>query len=85
MKDWPVIPSLDELKEYKVVVSTLMTAGTLSLMEMSKGWFTHIFIDEAAQVLWRGGEGGVMYTVFICIIFVCTVCVLCAQCVSVSL
>eukprot|EP00731_Ephydatia_muelleri_P025024 Em0017g107a len=50
-KDWPVIPSLDELKQYKVVVSTLMTARTLSLMEMSKGWFTHIFIDEAAQAL----------------------------------
>ena len=34
-----------------MVVSTLVTARTLSLMGMSKGWFTHIFIDEAAQVL----------------------------------
>ncbi len=45
-----VTPPLQELKSYKVVVSTLQTARSLALMGLNKGHFTHIFIDEAAQV-----------------------------------
>ena len=68
-KDWPVIPSLDEIKEYKVVVSTLVMARTLRLMGMEKGYFTHIFIDEAAQVLCVC----VCVCVHVCICVSCTV------------
>ncbi len=45
-----LVPSLAEMKGYKIVVATLSTARSLSLMEVPKGHFTHIFIDEAAQV-----------------------------------
>lgn len=45
-----MVPSVEEMKSYKIVVTTLTTARTLALMELSKGHFTHIFIDEAAQV-----------------------------------
>ena len=45
-----VVPSVEEMKNYKIVVTTLATARTLALMELPKGHFTHIFIDEAAQV-----------------------------------
>ena len=41
---------------YKIVVSTLSTARTLALMEVPKGHFTHILIDEAAQVLMKGNR-----------------------------
>lgn len=41
---------MEEMKNYKIVVTTLATARTLALMELLKGHFTHIFIDEAAQV-----------------------------------
>lgn len=44
------MPSLTELKSYKIVVATLSTSRALPLMEVPKGHFTHIFIDEAAQV-----------------------------------
>ena len=43
-------PSLAEMKEFKIVVATLNTARALTLMGLPKGHFTHIFIDEAAQV-----------------------------------
>lgn len=44
------VPSLTDMKSYKIVVTTLSTARILALMEMPKGHFTHILIDEAAQV-----------------------------------
>ncbi len=44
------VPSLAEMKTYNIVVATLSTARTLALMEMPRGHFSHIFIDEAAQV-----------------------------------
>ena len=53
-----MMPTLAELKSYKIVVATLSTARALPLMELAKGHFTHIFIDEAAQVRSRlMGEG----------------------------
>ena len=45
-----LVPSLAEMKSYKIIVATLSTARALSLMDVPKGHFTHIFIDEAAQV-----------------------------------
>ena len=44
------IPSIQELRRYQIVVATLSTARALALMGLPKGHFTHIFIDEAAQV-----------------------------------
>ena len=52
-----LMPSLSELKSHRIVVSTLSTARALTLMEMPKGHFTHIFIDEAAQVCGIGPGG----------------------------
>ena len=45
-----VIPPLAELKRYKMVVATLSTARNLLFSGLPKDHFTHIFIDEAAQV-----------------------------------
>lgn len=45
------MPSLEQLMQYRIIVTTLHTARVLSLLGMQKGHFTHIFIDEAAQVL----------------------------------
>ena len=45
-----VLPSLSELKQYRIVVVTLSTSRALSLMGLPRGHFSHIFIDEAAQV-----------------------------------
>ena len=44
------VPSIQELRQYQIVVATLSTARALALMGLPKGHFTHIFIDEAAQV-----------------------------------
>ena len=45
-----MIPPLAELKRYKMVVATLSTARNLLFTDLPKDHFTHIFIDEAAQV-----------------------------------
>lgn len=51
-RDQLVIPTLEEIKKCRIVVTTLATSRTLSLMglESLKGHFSHIIIDEAAQV-----------------------------------
>ena len=61
------MPSVAEIKSKRIVVATLSTARALPLKELPKGHFTHIFIDEAAQVnvgvetvVDRSGEGGVV-------------------------
>ena len=46
----PALPTLSELKQYRVVVVTLSTSRILSLMGLPRGHFSFIFIDEAAQV-----------------------------------
>ena len=43
-------PQPQELHQYKIVVSTLHNVRKLWLSGLRKGFFTHIFIDEAAQV-----------------------------------
>ena len=43
-------PDHDELLKYRLVVTTLQTARSLKLKKFDNGYFTHIFLDEAAQV-----------------------------------
>ena len=43
-------PDLGELKKFRIIVTTSQTARTLRLKNLKPGHFTHIFIDEAAQV-----------------------------------
>ncbi|BGP41754.1 Helicase MOV-10 [Rhodotorula kratochvilovae] len=43
------VPTLGELKEFRVVVTTCVTAFTLWDRGMEKGHFTHIVVDEAGQ------------------------------------
>lgn len=45
-----MIPDVTKLSQSKILVTTLVTARLLFLMGLSKGHFTHIFVDEAAQV-----------------------------------
>lgn len=45
------LPTLAELHQTKVVVVTLSTATCLSTMNLPRGFFTHILVDEAAQAL----------------------------------
>ena len=45
-----VYPDHDELLKYRLVVTTLQTARSLKLKKFDNGYFTHIFLDEAAQV-----------------------------------
>ena len=44
------IPSIQELRQYQIVVATQTTSMALALMGLPKGHFTHIFIDDATQV-----------------------------------
>jgi hypothetical protein len=44
-----IIPGKEEIKNYKVVVTTMVTSLVLTNLKL-KGHFSHIFIDEAAQV-----------------------------------
>ena len=43
------VPSMDRLKNFKVIVSTCGSAGVFSGVGMARGHFSHIFIDEAGQ------------------------------------
>ena len=45
-----MIPTLEEIKEFRIVVTTLITSRILSLKGLECGHFSHIIIDEAAQV-----------------------------------
>jgi helicase MOV-10 len=42
-------PLVEELKKYRVIVSTCITAGVLWGIGFKKGDFSHIFIDEAGH------------------------------------
>jgi superfamily I DNA and/or RNA helicase len=44
-------PTLDELANKTVIVTTLVTADMLVKCGVKPGFFTHIFIDEAAQAM----------------------------------
>ena len=45
------IPSLEELQSFDIIVSTCTSAGYLASQGSLPGWFTHVFVDEAAQAL----------------------------------
>ena len=45
------VPSKDDLKSHRVVVTTLVTAVSIAKLDLPPGFFTHIFIDEAAQAM----------------------------------
>ena len=45
-----VIPKLAEIKRSRIVVTTLITSRILFLKGLESGHFSHIIIDEAAQV-----------------------------------
>eukprot|EP00092_Neocalanus_flemingeri_P108624 GFUD01139505.1.p1 GENE.GFUD01139505.1~~GFUD01139505.1.p1 ORF type:complete len:1236 (+),score=447.39 GFUD01139505.1:45-3752(+) len=42
-------PLLEQLEKYKVIVTTLVTAGRLVSAQFAKDHFTHVFIDESGQ------------------------------------
>ena len=42
-------PSMENLQGFKVIVTTLVTAGKLASAQFPPDHFTHIFIDEAGQ------------------------------------
>ena len=46
-----LIPTKTEIMKHKIIVTTLLTARVLFLMGIKKGHFSHILIDEAAQVI----------------------------------
>ena len=48
---------VEQLLSYSIIVTTTMTSRVLSLSGLRKGFFTHIFIDEAAQVGRERGGG----------------------------
>ncbi|XP_055954783.1 probable helicase with zinc finger domain [Patella vulgata] len=44
-------PTLEDLEKHRIIITTLSTARYISDINVSKEFFTHIFIDEAAQAL----------------------------------
>ena len=45
------IPTLKQIHSRRIVVTTLVTADELVASRLPPGYFTHIFIDEAAQAM----------------------------------
>lgn len=45
------IPTKETLNNHRVVVTTLVTAASLAKLDLPPGFFTHVFIDEAAQAM----------------------------------
>lgn len=44
-------PTVDDIIKHRIVVVTLNISMELSLLDLPKGYFTHIFLDEAAQAM----------------------------------
>lgn len=44
-------PTVDELREYRIIVATCLSAGVPHGMGIKPGHFTHIFVDEAGQCM----------------------------------
>ncbi|KAF7323583.1 RNA helicase [Mycena kentingensis (nom. inval.)] len=44
-----VLPPLEELAKFRVVVATCLSGGVPAQMGVKRGFYTHIFIDEAGQ------------------------------------
>ena len=45
------IPTVETLRRHRLVVTTLVTAASIAQLDLPAGFFTHIFIDEAAQAM----------------------------------
>ena len=43
------LPALEILKKFRIVISTLFTAGRLAQARIDKSHFTHVFIDECGS------------------------------------
>lgn len=46
-----VYPAKEQLMEYKILVTTLLTAGRLVTGNIPTGHFTHVFVDEAGHAV----------------------------------
>ncbi|CAJ1085150.1 putative helicase mov-10-B.1 isoform X1 [Xyrichtys novacula] len=46
-----VFPAKEKLMEYKIMVTTLLTAGRLISGSIPAGHFTHVFVDEAGHAI----------------------------------
>lgn len=49
--DCYIFPAKEELMKYKIVVTTLITAGRLVTGGLTEGHFTHMFVDEAGHAV----------------------------------
>ncbi|XP_061487973.1 helicase MOV-10 isoform X2 [Rhineura floridana] len=47
----PLFPSKEKLKSYRVIITTLVTAGRLVSADFPPGHFTHVFIDESGHAV----------------------------------
>ncbi|KAE9391715.1 RNA helicase [Gymnopus androsaceus JB14] len=45
------MPSVQDLRKYRVVVSTCITAGVPASLGIERGFYSHIFVDEAGQAM----------------------------------
>ena len=50
-RDRLVFPAMEELSKYKIIVTTLVTAGRLVSAQFPDNHFTHVFMDEAGQAM----------------------------------
>lgn len=46
-----VFPAVEELRKYRVVVSTCLSGGVPANLGLKRGHFSHIFCDEAGQAV----------------------------------
>ncbi|NXH43973.1 SDE3 helicase, partial [Dicaeum eximium] len=46
-----VYPSKESLKHYRIIITTLVTAGRLVSANFPPGFFSHVFIDECGQAV----------------------------------
>lgn len=49
--DCYLFPAKEKLMEYKIMVTTLLTAGRLVTGDIPDGHFTHVFVDEAGHAV----------------------------------
>lgn len=43
------VPELEYLKKFRIIVATLLVAGSLRYAELKEHYFTHLFIDECGS------------------------------------
>nr|XP_056700824.1 helicase MOV-10 [Euleptes europaea] len=47
----PIYPSKEKLESYRVIITTLVTAGRLVSADFPRGHFSHVFIDESGHAV----------------------------------